>query len=57
MSVPDVLTYVLSVLLGITAALLIRRIYMRGSGTVRLGLTGGVFVVLGVALLIVIFGR
>ena len=56
MSFTDLLTYGVSVALAIGAALLIRRVYMRGSGRVRAGLTGGAFLVLGVAVLMAIFG-
>lgn len=56
MTFMGIFTYVLSVLLAITAALLIRRVYTQGSRRVRAGLTGGVLLVLGAAVLIVIFG-
>jgi hypothetical protein len=56
MTFMGVFTYVLSVLLAITAAVLIRRIYTRGSRRVRAGLTGGAILVLGVAVLVLIFG-
>jgi hypothetical protein len=56
MTFMGVFTYVLSVLLAIAAAVLIRRIYTRGSRRVRAGLTGGAILVLGVAVLVLIFG-
>jgi hypothetical protein len=57
MSVAGVLNYVVTVSIGIAAALLIRRVYLRGSGRVRAGLTAGTSLVVGVAVLIVMFGR
>lgn len=53
----DVLTYGISVSITIGAALLIRRVYMGGSTGLRAGLTAGTLLVLGLALVIVIFGR
>ena len=54
MSIPGVLAYLVSVSVGIAAALVIRRIYARGSARVRTGLAVGVFLALGVAALILI---
>ena len=57
MSFLDVLTYGLGVSIAIGTALLIRRLYARGSTGVRAGLTAATFLVLGLALVIVILGR
>lgn len=53
----DVLTYGIGVSIASGAALFIRRVYMGGSTGLRAGLRAGTLLVLGLALVIVIFGR
>jgi hypothetical protein len=56
MSFGNILVYLASLLVTISVALLIRRVYARGPHGVRTWLATGVIVVLGVALLAAFIG-